>query len=84
MVNEILPSGQVLHLEHLTIPSNKQGLEQERKVETSLAAAVELPPAPAPQATEPKEANGTPAKENAPAREGKSGETSQVGEAVHL
>lgn len=78
LVNEILPSGQVLHLEHLTIPSNKQGLEQERKVETSSAAAVELPPAPAPQATELKEADGAPAKENAPAKEDKSGETSQI------
>jgi len=66
------------------MPSNKQGLEQERKAETSSAAAIKLPPAPAPQATELKGADGTPAEENAPAKEDKSGETSQVGEAVHL
>ena len=66
------------------MPSNKQGLEQERKVETSSAAAVELPPVPAPQATELKGADVAPAKENAPAKEDKNGETSQVGEAVRL
>ena len=66
------------------MPSNKQGLEEERKAETSSAAAVELPPAPATQATELKGADGAPAKENAPATEDKNGETSQVGEAVHL
>ena len=63
------------------MPSNNQGLEQERKVETSSVAAVELPP---PQAIELKEADSAPAKENAPVKEDKSGETSQVGEVVRL
>ena len=66
------------------MPSNKQGLEQERKVETSSAAAVELPPAPATQAAELKAADGAPAKEIAPVKEDKSRETSQVGKAVRL
>ncbi|OCL06043.1 putative pseudouridine synthase TruD/Pus7 [Glonium stellatum] len=78
LVNEILPSGQVLHLESLTAPSNKQGLEQEKKTETSSVGAVELPAAPTVQASEAKGADSTPSKESVPAKEDHSVEASQL------
>lgn len=45
LVNEILPSGKVLHLENLQVPRNKQGGEQDGKAESSADHAKPAQPA---------------------------------------
>ncbi|OCK84249.1 pseudouridine synthase-like protein TruD/Pus7 [Lepidopterella palustris CBS 459.81] len=73
LVNEILPSGQVLHLENLSVPSNEQG-EREKKAESSLAVGVELANA----STAKVEIKQPPANETLPLKEEKCEESSII------